>query len=484
MSLFSVQASELNRLSDLDLIAYLQNSDNPEVLRKRAMGFVLDNFQGFIIQKTKGYFNKGVDNDELLCQARVGFCKGIEKFDLDKGTAITTYSLWWILKYIKQAFKDATPYQMSDAARRELKIISDIAAKLDSWDVQGLSDASGFSPKKIERLLQFRSAVPLPMHGEDSSELRLAGDSDIEAEVAHIQLNEALANFISGLTERDQLIFRMKLIEEQSFNTIGQIIGTSRESVRRIFLALQKKAQEALGYIKGLFFDVPDEIDLQNDTESAPIETVESVEAFEVVPVGEVPKEPRLFRFVLEGRKFGFSRLQSLFSNAMNRIVSNLEGFGFQESQLQPTECQSPQHDAPSFEEMLNSDRSELNRNTPELRLESMSEDWERACTKPRKNECRQALREGLAELLESPSETMQKNLNSLVGRKVDGRINQADQGIDWDVWVRETSDDTNNRERPLTWLNGCVVANTNQKSILPDEFDSSEHRKSLDSSA
>lgn len=109
-----VQNSEIKRskkiilvdLSERDLIIGSQKNNKESEKYKEEL---LKRYEGLIVQWTNKYFKilnvQGMEFDDLLIDAKLGFLKALEKFDINKGNALSTYATHCMRNYILNSIR-------------------------------------------------------------------------------------------------------------------------------------------------------------------------------------------------------------------------------------------------------------------------------------------------------------------------------------------------------------------------------------------
>jgi RNA polymerase sigma-32 factor len=194
---------------------------------------------------------------DLIQEGNIGLMKAVSKYDSNKGAKLSYYASWWIRSYILKFILDNFRLVKIGTTNEQKKLFYNLSKERQRLlsmgitpDVKLLSENLGVSEKSVE-IMEVRM-------GEGSSDLSLdvpIGNSDnssnlidildskqksIEDEVSDKQeielLNDNLKDFIGNLKERDQEIFKNRLLREapMSLQAIADQYGVSRERIRQI----------------------------------------------------------------------------------------------------------------------------------------------------------------------------------------------------------------------------------------------------------
>ncbi len=224
-----------------DLLQSAQNGD-----REAAEALVVQN-SGLIWSVARRYFGRGVDPDDLYQLGCLGFLKAVEGFDLDYGTQFSTYAVPKIAGEIRRFLRDDGTVKVSRSLKERSAMIRAARERLTNALGQEptllqLSEETGLQPEEIAAAetatgtaesIQKRS-------GEDGVALEdiLTDGGMEESIVERIALKEA----ISCLTEREQMVIKLRYFHGLTQDKTSKILGVSQVQISRI----EKKALTSL----------------------------------------------------------------------------------------------------------------------------------------------------------------------------------------------------------------------------------------------
>ncbi|MDR1418713.1 MAG: sigma-70 family RNA polymerase sigma factor [Endomicrobium sp.] len=73
---------------------------------KKACDKIVEQNYRLVIPIAKRFIKKGMDIMDLIEEGNIGLIKAVEKFDISKGVAFSTYAVYWIEQYVRKAVED------------------------------------------------------------------------------------------------------------------------------------------------------------------------------------------------------------------------------------------------------------------------------------------------------------------------------------------------------------------------------------------
>ena len=73
---------------------------------KRAFDKIVEQNYKLVIPIAKRFTKKGMDIMDLIEEGNIGLMKAVEKFDVSKGVAFSTYAVYWIEQYVRKAVEN------------------------------------------------------------------------------------------------------------------------------------------------------------------------------------------------------------------------------------------------------------------------------------------------------------------------------------------------------------------------------------------
>lgn len=235
-----------------ELTAELLKTGDIEVAKK----LVLANLR-LVVKIALEYKSAYKNVMDLIQEGNIGLMKAVSKYDPSKGAKLSYYASWWIRSYILKFILDNFRLVKIGTTQEQKKLFYNLMREKQRLmnmginpDVKQLSENLGVSEKAViemdQRLSSHGQEVsldkPLDEDGGRQTLNDLIGDrgDGPEAQLEDLQnleiLKQNLGEFIKTLKERDQEIFRKRLLSEipESLQSIADQYGVSRERIRQV----------------------------------------------------------------------------------------------------------------------------------------------------------------------------------------------------------------------------------------------------------
>jgi RNA polymerase sigma-32 factor len=194
---------------------------------------------------------------DLIQEGNIGLMKAVSKYNPEKGAKLSYYASWWIKSYILKFILDNFHMVKIGTTNDQKKLFFNLMKEKQRLEAQGITPDNkliaenlGVSEKSVaimeQRLGPKGGEVSLdtPLSkNSDSSDTLLDSfsssdnfEEDLMMEQGLNLLQENLKGFLGGLKERDQVIFKKRLLSDvpESLQSIADDYGVSRERIRQI----------------------------------------------------------------------------------------------------------------------------------------------------------------------------------------------------------------------------------------------------------
>jgi RNA polymerase sigma-B factor len=184
--------------------------------------------------------------DDLFQVACLGLVKAIDRFDLSRDVAFSSYAVPTILGEIKRYFRDRTwavrvPRDLQELALRVDRKVTQLATDLRRQPtVSEIAEALGLDEEQVLEALEasgaYRAAsLSLPRSNEDEAGETLGDTLGTSEEGFGLAEHRAtLDRLLEMLPPREREVLRLRFHEDCTQAEIGEVIGVSQMQVSRI----------------------------------------------------------------------------------------------------------------------------------------------------------------------------------------------------------------------------------------------------------
>ncbi len=209
-------------------------------------------------QLARRYRRSSEPLEDLEQVASLGLVKAVDRFDLSRGTAFSSFLVPTVLGELKRYFRDTAwathvPRRMQERVMHVTKTIDQLASGSGrSPSVAEIADQSGQSTEEVLEAMEAAQAYqcrPIELPNADGDEdqrdyLSVHGRHDTGYDLA--ELGASVSPTVESWPRREREILRLRFIEDLTQSQIADRIGISQMHVSRLIRAAVDQLHQAV----------------------------------------------------------------------------------------------------------------------------------------------------------------------------------------------------------------------------------------------
>lgn len=213
---------------------------------------------------------RNVRHEDLVAEGCLGLLVAIDKFDADKGVRLVTYAGYWIRAFVMKALNREWKKGKTGLGRlrwtafykaRRTRDVHITRYGVEGLRIEDMAEELHMSPESLRELLEAPDIFDLSLDHQQAQEEGLArglheklaserpGPEAMTSRRETLEMmHEAIEHVFEGLSERERLVARARLMENEpvTLRELGEKLGVSRERVRQIEVRVRQKLDQAL----------------------------------------------------------------------------------------------------------------------------------------------------------------------------------------------------------------------------------------------
>jgi RNA polymerase sigma-B factor len=239
----SEQPGRIDNRADEDRALFARYLDKRDPVDREML---VERFLPLARQLARRYQRPEEPFDDLFQVACLGLVKAIDRFDLEREVAFSSYAVPTILGEIKRYFRDRTwsvrvPRDLQELALKVDRAVSDLALDLHRQPtVEEIGQKVGVEEEEVLEALEASGAykatsLEAPRGSEDEAGDTLGDTLGTEEHGFSLAEDRAtIEHLMRSLTPREREVLRLRFEEDLTQAEIGERIGVSQMQVSRI----------------------------------------------------------------------------------------------------------------------------------------------------------------------------------------------------------------------------------------------------------
>jgi RNA polymerase sigma-B factor len=215
---------------------------------------LVERYLPFAQALARRYMQRGEHLDDLEQIAALALVRAIDRYDLERDVALTTFVMPTVIGELRRHFRDRVwavhvPRSVHDLATRLGRCSTDLTTRLGRAPTVGelAAELDRGEEQVLEALgaLASRHAAPLPM-GDEHGDGTVNPLAETDPGFADVTVRLALAPALAALDERERRLIELRFVYDLSQSEIASRLGMSQMHVSRLLRRALTRLEDQL----------------------------------------------------------------------------------------------------------------------------------------------------------------------------------------------------------------------------------------------
>lgn len=192
-------------------------------------------------------------NADFLSEGSIGLIMGINRFDPNRGTKLSTYVSYWVRAYILSfIMRDHRLIKLgtSAASQKLFFNLHKMKAKIENEGLEVtpdlIAERLGVKSEQVvqmEMRLHVEKQLDQPLFEDGTTTLDFIASEGMTPDeaLAEIQRKNILNQFSLGLLPKEKLVLEHRLLQDETLQEVGNRLNLTRERIRQMESKVKEK---------------------------------------------------------------------------------------------------------------------------------------------------------------------------------------------------------------------------------------------------
>jgi RNA polymerase primary sigma factor len=191
-----------------------------------------------VVSIAKRYKGNGLELDELIAEGTIGLIKAIDRYDVEKGTKLSTFSTFWIKKHVIRSIENLgrevrVPHTISEAMWKVVKTRKKLESQGETNSAQ-IADACDMEEDEVRKLLAIHTSKPESLDNITQHPSVILSEKDWTRSILYRIIDSTLSSLTFQEQNTIRLLFGIGYTRTYTKRTIANYYGITQKNMERI----------------------------------------------------------------------------------------------------------------------------------------------------------------------------------------------------------------------------------------------------------